>query len=198
MSGKSFKGRLFLFVFSLTLVFLLLSLGCKTVPTEIKSGEKSAAANFSALSENDLENAEYHSLSAQKSAVKLHRGVFRKNNPGRSKSETITALSHYIAYGKLPDQRDSAAAVLITMTGGTGVFHDLAVVAKRGGRPKNIATIYLGDRIQIKSLSIKDGYILVDMIKHKKKDPMCCPSQEVMQKYELQGNKLALVKTREK
>jgi hypothetical protein len=203
MLRKPLKDSLAILALPLTLLLLLSSFACKTAPTAatpqapppIKNEEKQPATHVSAINETELENIEYHSVSAQKGAVTLHRGVFRNKISGKSKAEIITALSHSIAYGKLADKRDGAAAVLITMAGGTEAFHDLAVVLKRGGKPRNIATTFLGDRIQIKSLSIENGYIIVDMIKHKKKDPMCCPTQEVVQKYSLEGNKLVLVKS---
>ena len=209
MTNKYLKDSLFLSVSLLTLFLLLSAFACKTAPTvattaaapaaapmPIKEEIKQSTTHVSFISETELENIEYHSVSAQKGAVKLHRGVFRKNISDKSKTEIITALSHHIAYGTFSGKREGAAAVLITLAGGTAAYHDLAVVIKTGGRLKNVATTSIGDRIQIKSLSIENGYIIANMLVHKKKDPACCPSQEVVRKYELQGNKLVLVKGR--
>jgi hypothetical protein len=211
MSNKYSKDSLFLSVSLLTLLLLLASFACTTAPMvatpaalpaappmPMKQEIKQPATHVSSISETELENIEYLALSAHKGAVKLHRGVFRKYASTKSKTETMTALSHYIAYGTLPGKREGAAAVLITMTGGTITHNDLAIVTKTEGRLKNIATTSLGDRIQIKALSIENGSIIVNMLVHKKKDPACCPTQEVIRRYELQGNKLVLVKDRQK
>jgi hypothetical protein len=44
--------------------------------------------------------------------------------------------------------------------------------------------------VQVQSLTIADGQISVTMLTHGPDDPMCCPTQEVQQTYELQENKL--------
>jgi heat shock protein HslJ len=53
----------------------------------------------------------------------------------------------------------------------------------------------LGDRVQINTLSVEDGEIVVDMTMHGPEDPMCCPTQQVVQTYELRDN--GLVQTSE-
>jgi hypothetical protein len=211
MSRKLLKDSLVILALPFTLLMLFSAFACKTAPTAattavsrppaaapmlIKEERKQPAAHVSSINETGLENVEYHSVSAQKGTVKLHRGVFRKQTSDKSKTETITALSHHIAYGTFPGKKEGAAAVLITMTGGITAYHDLAVVTKTGGRLINTATTSLGDRIQIRALSIEKGYIIVHMLVHKKKDPACCPTQEIIRKYQLQGNKLVLVKDR--
>jgi hypothetical protein len=50
----------------------------------------------------------------------------------------------------------------------------------------DIANTDLGDRVQINSLVIEEGEIVVDMVTQGPDDPMCCPTQEVVKRYELQ------------
>jgi heat shock protein HslJ len=48
----------------------------------------------------------------------------------------------------------------------------------------------LGDRVKIKSLTIQNGEVVVDMLTQGPNDPMVNPTQEVVETYKLQGNKL--------
>ncbi len=201
-----FKCNVSLLILPLMFLALSFSQGCKTVPTDIQAGEKQAvvkksvviketAVKESAVKENDLENAEYSSLSMYKGKVKLSRGLYRAKAAKGSARETMVALTNYIAFGKAAN-RAGSAAILVTTTGGSGFFYDLAFMVKEKGKQRNIATVALGDRVNIKSLSIEDGNIIVHMLKHKKKDPICCPTQDVTQKYTLQGNKLVQVSSK--
>ena len=142
--------------------------------------------------ETELDNAEYSSLSILKGKVKLSHGIFRAKAAKGSHSETIVALTHHIASGKV-DNKEGSAAILVTTTGGKGFYYDLAFVVKEKGKLKNIATSPLGEQVKIESFGIDKGQIIVHMLKHKKKDPICCPTLDVTQRYELKGNKLVLV-----
>jgi hypothetical protein len=54
----------------------------------------------------------------------------------------------------------------------------------------NLATQLPGDRVQVDSLTIASGQITVQMLGFGPDDPLCCPSQEMEQTYELQGDQL--------
>lgn len=57
----------------------------------------------------------------------------------------------------------------------------------------NTASILLGDRVQINSVEIANGQIVVDMVQAGPDDPLCCPTQHVVNTYDLQGDQLVLV-----
>jgi len=173
---------------------LSFSQGCQTVPAKVQAEKKQPVVKNSvvkepAVNENDLENAEYSSLSVYKGKVKLSRGLYRAKTVKGSATETIVALTNHIAFGKAA-KKEGSAAILVTNNGGNGFFYDLAFMVKEKGKQRNIATTALGDRVKIKSLSIENGNIIVQMVKHNKKDPKCCPTLDVTQKYTLQDNKL--------
>ncbi len=192
------KCNVSLLIFPIMFFVLSFSQGCQTVPAKVQVEEKqtvvkkSAVIQESAVKESDLENAEYSSLSMYKGKVKLSRGLYRVKAAKGSARETIVALTNHIAFGKASN-KEGSAVILVTNTGGSGFFYDLAFMVKEKGRQRNIATTALGDRVKIKSLSIENGNIIVQMVKHNKKDPLCCPTQDVTQKYALQGNKLVQV-----
>jgi heat shock protein HslJ len=105
---------------------------------------------------------------------------------------TTVRLTDNIAYGQLNNQA-VAAVVLVTDPGGSGTFYDLAVVVNQNGTPTNVATTSLGDRVQINSSNVENNQIVVDMVQAGPDDPLCCPSQQVLKTFELQGDQLVEV-----
>jgi heat shock protein HslJ len=148
-----------------------------------------AAGPSEALSEEALRNLEVQSEWTQSGTAPLTNGEYREPAAPGSATETIVRLTGPIAYGQLNGQ-DVAAAVLVTDPGGSGTFYELAVVAEQDGQPVHIASALLGDRVQINSVAIENNQIVVDMISHGPDDPLCCPTQAVVQTYELQGDQL--------
>ncbi|NWF98596.1 MAG: hypothetical protein HXY52_06665 [Nitrospirae bacterium] len=208
------RGILNLLVIFATIISLTSLYSCKTMTPEIKEqpqAEKkeplkpakvqietktpyvAIQKEISGFSLKDLEEAEYTSLSAYKGNAKLIRGLFRKKNAPKSLTETMVALTNHTAFGKVSG-KDGAAAILVTTTGTASFYYDLAFVIKEKGKTRNISTVPLGDRVKIKSLSIQNGLIMVDMLRHKKKEPLCCPTEDVTLKFALQNNKLTAVK----
>jgi len=95
------------------------------------------------------------------------------------------------AFGDLNgDGVDDAAVILIESSGGSGSFIYLAAVINEDGTPVNVATQFVGDREQVKAISIEDGEITLNMVTHGPDDPMCCPTQEVTKRYRLAGDQL--------
>jgi hypothetical protein len=133
-----------------------------------------------------LRSATYTSLYVEEGEVLLDGGIFEDT--------TRRVAAYFIpeyAVGDLDqDGVPDAAVVLATNTGGSGTFHDLAVVLNRDGVPENRATFFLGDRVPVDRIRIVDGEIQVDLTMHGPADPMCCPSLEVTRKFRLVGGEL--------
>ncbi len=145
-----------------------------------------------------LKNAEYQSEFSVSGRVKLSNGIYRGKIVPESASELIVLLSDQVAFGDLNgDGADDAAVVLITDPGGSGTFRHLGAVINQQGSPKHVTSILLGDRVKVKSLSIRSGEIAVEMITHGPNDPMCCPTLQVAQNYVLQGSKLVVAHVRQ-
>ncbi len=143
------------------------------------------------LTMNDLKNAEYQSEFSANGTVKLTNGIYREKIVPNSATELIITLSDKVAYGDLNSDGDmDAAVILITDPGGSGTFHHLAIVLNQKESSNHVASQLLGDRVKVKSLSVRSGEIAVEMITHGPNDPMCCPALEVTQNYLLQGDKL--------
>jgi uncharacterized lipoprotein YbaY/heat shock protein HslJ len=139
-----------------------------------------------------LANMEYQSEFTAAGTAPLSGGEYREPAAPGSATEIVVMLTEFAAVGEL-DGQPAAAVILVTDPGGSGTFYDLAVVMEQDGQPMNVATTPLGDRVQINSLSIADNQIVVDMIAQGPNDPMCCPTQQVLQTYELQDGALVQV-----
>jgi hypothetical protein len=143
------------------------------------------------LTLDDLKNGEYLSQFAASGTIELHNGIYKEKIIPDSSTELVVTLSDKMAFGDLNgDGEEDAAVVLVTDPGGSGTFLYLAAVINQKGSPYNVASQLLGDRVKVKSLSIRSGEITVEMIKHGPADPMCCPTLETTQDYRLQGDKL--------
>lgn len=141
-----------------------------------------------------LKNAEYQSEFAKDHKAKLTDGTYREKYQPGAATELVISLYPKYALGDLNgDGIDDAAVILVANPGGSGTFYDLAAVINQNGTPTNVASQLLGDRVQIKSISIKSGEIVLDMIVHGPSDPLCCPTVEVTRAYKLEGGKLVQI-----
>jgi len=145
-----------------------------------------------ALTVDVLKNAEYRSEWPADGLAKLMDGEYQEEIvPGAASKLIIVVYPDMHAFGDLDgDGVEDAAVVLATSGGGSGTFISLEAVINDQGMPKHAASVLLGDRAQIKSVTIEAGEISVEMVTHGPDDPMCCPTQEVTQKYTLRGEEL--------
>jgi hypothetical protein len=143
-----------------------------------------------------LRNAEYKSEWPAAGKAKLIDGSYTEKYVPGAATELVIRLSDHHAIGDLNgDGAKDAAVVLVSDPGGSGTFHDLAVVVNQNERPKHVATEALGDRIVVKSLSIQSGEIAMTLLTRKPNEPMSAePKVEVTRKFKLQGNKLVELK----
>jgi len=138
-----------------------------------------------------LANAEYLSEFASGGKARLKNGVYREKAAPGSAIDIVITLSDRYTYGDLDgDGSEDAAVILIVQSGGSGTFYYLCAVLNEEGAPVNVATLFLGDRIQIRDLSIRSGRIEIDMLVQGPGDPMVKPTAEVYQKYNLARKRL--------
>lgn len=110
---------------------------------------------------------------------------------GGASRPTVMLMAEPVAYGDLNgDGGTDAAVVLVSDSGGSGTFVYLAAVESRDGAPNNLATLLLGDREQVRSLTIEDGRLIAKLLSHAADDPACCPSLETIREFKLQGETL--------
>ena len=145
------------------------------------------------LTLQQLQNAKYH-INSTDDKFQLTDGVYRKKYEPHSASERVLKLSNSAA-GNLDDTGgEDAVVILIDNPGGSGTFYHLFAVINQNGKPFDVATIFLGDRIRVKRLAIKEKEIVVDMLTRGDDEAMASePTLEITRKYRLEANRLFLV-----
>ena len=146
-----------------------------------------------------LKNTTYHAVLDEQ--VTLQDGVYQ-GPPFMSMSvshATVTLIEAPMASGDVTGNGvDEAIVLLATNMGGSGVFFHVAVVRNQSGAPQHIGMIPLGDRVNVQSLEVVDGKIIVNLVEHGPGEPMCCPTHAVYREWELQGGELTELDTRDK
>ena len=133
------------------------------------------------LSAAVLRSATYTSQYVEEGQVLLDGGIFEDT----ARRVAVFFQPEYAVGDLDQDEIPDAAVVLATNTGGSGTFHDLAVVLNRDGVPENTATVFLGDRVLVDRIRIAYGEIQLDLTMHGPADPMCCPSVEATRRFRL-------------
>ena len=143
-----------------------------------------------------LPNAEYPIEVALKGKAQLKDGVFEETVVPGSATKTRISLTGKQESGDLNgDGLPDAAVTLWANPGGSGTFTYLAAVINKNGTAMPAASVFLGDRIIVKSLAIQSGEIFVTMLTRKPNEAMSAkPTVEVIRKFRLQGKNLVEVK----
>jgi hypothetical protein len=121
--------------------------------------------------------------------AQLRNGEYREQAAPRSASDVIVKLGPFVSLGQV-DNRDVAAAVIITDGGGSGTFSDLALFVRRGEEWQNTDLVALGDRVRVQALRIVGEQVIVELIVHGPRDPLCCPTQRVTRRFALKSERL--------
>jgi heat shock protein HslJ len=186
---------------------LLIGLLCATIVlgcTPVRESKFSSLAQVKSapaapgLTLDQLRNATYRGIYDR--AVTLTDGQYEGApfQPGSAARPRLILAGGLMARGDLDrDGGDEAVVLLAESSGASGTFNYLAVVAAQGGKPVNIATDALGDRVQLRSMRIVDGQLIVDMVAHAPGDAMCCPTLNVRRVLALTGDRLVEVRREE-
>jgi len=112
---------------------------------------------------------------------------------GAASRAGVVLLAEPIAVGDLDDDTDDEiVAVLVLNKGGSGAFVYLVVIEIGDGDARSLATLMLGDRVQVRALSTNGRRIIVEATEHGPDDAMCCPTDERQRSYVLhEGDLLA-------
>jgi len=145
------------------------------------------------LSLNGLKNATYSGLGHETRALSLRNGGWQGPSavPSAASRPWVEFLGDLVARGDLDgDGREEAVVVLASNTGGTGVFHHLAVVRHETASLRNVATRFVGDRIQVISLRIDQQRVLLELVRSGPNDPACCPTEVATLQFRLVQGRL--------
>ncbi|MGP1384967.1 MAG: YbaY family lipoprotein [Thainema sp.] len=119
-------------------------------------------------------------------AVVLNNG-FYENTEQRWQVSLINQAG-LIDFGDLDGDgtADDAIALLLVNSGGSGQFVYLAPVLDVATDPQPLGTVFLGDRVRVNAVGIDDGQVTLNMVTQDADDPLCCPTLEVTQVYQVQ------------
>ncbi len=147
----------------------------------------------------ELKNMDYQGIYDQ--GVTLEAGLY-EGEPfveGGASRPRVQFLENLYGFGDLNgDGAEDAALLLSENSGGSGVNVYLAVVERRDGELRNVATRLIGDRVQIHSLKLDQGVVVMELVMAGPDDPACCPSLKVRKGYRLEGDELTEVATEER
>ncbi len=95
-----------------------------------------------------------------------------------------TYVSGNLVFGDLDDDGDEDAVfVLVQDSGGSGTFYYVAAAVNANGIYSGSNAVLLGDRIEQKSLQIRNGLVVAEYFKRKTGEPMSSPPEKVSQVY---------------
>lgn len=88
------------------------------------------------------------------------------------------------------DGLDDGAVVYYEDGGGTGAFMRLAVFVCKGGKPVQVGDSGLGDRSNTKSLTVKNGVLVLDIMTHGPSDSAPSPTVHKVVRFKVKKDKL--------
>ena len=158
-------------------------------------GSATATAGTKAPTLLELKNATYQGIDG--TSVTLVDGLwegapYAKDSPVRPRANLVR---DYVTYGNLDDDPAEEAVVFVSWSGGgTGQLQHLAVVKRDGDAVRNVGTVLIGDRVQIRDTQIVDSQVVVDVVRAGEEDAMCCPGELATLAYALGKDGLAKVR----
>lgn len=150
---------------------------------------QSAAEIYAALAE-----AEYPLELSPTGRVRLTHGGYESASAPGSATKLGVRLGKVWASGDLnADDKPDAALILVAQAGGSGTFSYLTVALSRGGTPEPVASLLLGDRVVVESVSIEAGEVAVQLLTHAPGEALStAPRTPKINRYVLRGDKLVL------
>ena len=79
---------------------------------------------------------------------------------------------------------------LVENSGGSGTFTYVGAMLNQEGQPVDGGTVWVGDRTQVKSVTIEEGQIVMEIVTQGPDDPQCCPTLVQRKTYAWQDGQL--------
>jgi len=152
------------------------------------------ATTTSAPAIDELGNATYSGIYEQPVTLSNGRYSGEPFVQGGASRPTVGLVIDFRLTGDLDgDGRDEAVVELWENSGGSGTNNYLAVMAREAVGVVNLATGWLGNRVQLRAGRIIDRTIEVDVLQHGPEDAMCCPTQLATRSLIVDGHELQTV-----
>jgi heat shock protein HslJ len=125
--------------------------------------------------------------------VQLHGGKYEGDPfvPGGASRPRVGLIEGFLLAGDLNgDGSEEAVVMPWESSGGSGTFTYLAVLGYEGGDLVNLATVGVGDRVQLRDARIAGDRIELDVVQAGPEDAACCPGEMATLAWALDGNSL--------
>lgn len=155
------------YILSLLIYLMLILTACSTTPP------------IAATPSVDFMNSVYRFVdSFGQGEITLSDGKYEKET--ELGGEHISFVTR--AHGEVVPLRDVEVVILAHNAGGSGIFYRLGIYRYEDGALVEEAYMWLGDRVIVHHLGVEDGQIVLVMTRHGAEDPLCCPTEVVIQK----------------
>jgi heat shock protein HslJ len=141
-----------------------------------------------------LSNLTYPSQWTRSGQAPLVGGVYKEPAAPGSASNIVIRLADSLAIGSIGEQT-MAAIVIVTDSGGSGIFFDLYLVKEQDNRWSIVDRAHLGDRIGVNKIEVERGLVGLDLTVHGPRDGACCPTERSRVYYALKAERLVKVST---
>jgi heat shock protein HslJ len=141
----------------------------------------------------DLANATYQGIREAQGAITLSDGEWQGEPwvEGGVSAPSVQLVGTLVAHADLDDDgRTESVNFVNYSTGGTGQLLHLAVSRFGEAGVENFATVFLGDRVMVRDLSIENGRILADLVQAGPSDGACCPGDVVTRIWRMENGQL--------
>jgi len=129
-------------------------------------------------SASELANMSYAGINRDTVTLEDGRWEGKPFVEGGASRPAVGLVSNFRLTGDLDgDGVDEVIVLLWESSGGSGTFSYVAAAGRRDGKPVNLGTALIGDRVQLRTGQIQDGMIKLDVVQQGPDDAACCPSQ---------------------
>jgi len=151
-------------------------------------GGRIYAATGSSSQDAYPDSVVYHSGILGKEIV-IEAGEFSEPAAPGSASKEMVKIVEMISAGS-NDGLDTRILVLISATGGSGSYTEIALVAHLEEGWKITDSLLLGDRVRVEGVTVEDREVVVNVLAHGRHDPLCCPSEKSTRKFTISSLRL--------
>jgi len=160
------------------------------------SGDPSDGRPTGAPSIDELANATFAGISDQTVTLENGRWEGKPFVAGGASRPRVGLVEHFRLSGDLDgDGKEESAVLLWESSGGSGTRLYLAAAGRHGDHVENLATAFIGDRVQVRAGWVAGARVILDLIEAGPNDAACCPTQKATKTWALDAEGLTLVST---
>jgi hypothetical protein len=166
---------------------LFISLSCFTLLFSLNGY---CTDKYAPLTKESILNADYL-IPMEDRTIKVINGKYEEKLP--NPYERLYVIEDSITRGDLNHDGSEDVSVLYTeSSGGSGCNYYLAAFLNENGKPRNVDSIGIGDRINVQKIYYKNASIFIQAIIQGENDALCCPTKLVLMGIILQNNRLMI------